>query len=72
MASNVDARLENLVPVESGLEHHGDHEKNHATLADGETVADENLAPIPPLMYQHGILSGTYHFGRSKPGDGIA
>jgi len=35
---------------------------NHATPADGETIADENLAPIPPLMYQHGILNGTYHF----------
>ena len=40
--------------------------------ADGETVADEDLARISPLMYQHVIPNGTYHFARSKPADGIA
>jgi hypothetical protein len=24
---------------------------------------------ISPLMYQHVIPNGTYHFARSKPGD---
>jgi hypothetical protein len=39
--------------------------------AAGETIADEDLARISPLMYQHVVPNGTYHFGRSKPGDGI-
>lgn len=28
----------------------------------GETIADEDLARISPLMYQHVIPNGTYHF----------
>jgi TnpA family transposase len=40
--------------------------------AAGETVADEDLARISRLMYQHVIPNGTYHFARSKPADGIA
>jgi len=37
-----------------------------------ETIGDEDLALISPLMYQHVIPNGTYHFVRSKPGDDIA
>jgi hypothetical protein len=37
-----------------------------------ETVADDDLARISPLMHQHVIPNGTYHFGRSKPGDDFA
>jgi hypothetical protein len=37
----------------------------------GETIADEDLARISPLMYQHVIPNGTYHFARSKPGDHV-
>jgi Tn3 transposase DDE domain len=37
----------------------------------GETVADEDLARISPLMYQHVIPNGTYHFAHHKPGDDI-
>jgi len=37
----------------------------------GETIADENLARISPLMHQHVIPNGTYRFARSKPGEGI-
>jgi hypothetical protein len=40
--------------------------------AAGETVADEDLARTSPLMYQHVIPNGTYHFARSKRGDDIA
>jgi hypothetical protein len=40
--------------------------------AAGEIIADEDLARISPLMYQHVIPNGTYHFARSKPGDEIA
>jgi TnpA family transposase len=39
--------------------------------AAGETVADEDLARISPLMYRHVIPNGTYHFARSKPGHDI-
>jgi len=35
------------------------------------TIADEDLARISPLMHQHVIPNGTYHFARSKPGDNI-
>jgi hypothetical protein len=40
--------------------------------AAGETIADEDLARISPLMYQHVIPNGTYHFACSKPGDDVA
>jgi len=40
--------------------------------AAGETIADEDLARISPLMYQHVIPNGTYHFARSKPGNDLA
>jgi Tn3 transposase DDE domain/Dimerisation domain len=40
--------------------------------AAGDTVADEDLARTSPLMYQHVIPNGTYHFARSKRGDDIA
>ena len=39
--------------------------------AAGETMADDDLARISPLMHQHVIPNGTYHFARSKPGDAI-
>jgi TnpA family transposase len=38
----------------------------------GETIADEDLVRISPLMHQHVIPNGTYHFARSEPGDDIA
>jgi hypothetical protein len=38
----------------------------------GETIVDEDLARISPLMHQHVIPNGTYHFVRSKPGERIA
>jgi hypothetical protein len=38
----------------------------------GEAIRDEDLARISPLMHQHIIPSGTYHFARSKLGDQIA
>jgi hypothetical protein len=38
----------------------------------GETILDEDLTRISPLMYQHVIPNGTYHFARSKPGDDFA
>jgi TnpA family transposase len=38
----------------------------------GETIADEDLARISPLMYQHVIPNGTYHFAHSKQGDDVA
>jgi TnpA family transposase len=37
-----------------------------------ETVVDEDLTRISPLMYQHVIPNGTYHFARSKPADDVA
>ena len=40
--------------------------------AAGETILDEDLARISPLMYQHVIPNGTYHFARSKPGIDVA
>jgi hypothetical protein len=40
--------------------------------AAGETISDEDLARISQLMHQHVIPNGTYHFGRSNPGDDIA
>jgi Tn3 transposase DDE domain len=39
--------------------------------AAGEIILDEDLTRISPLMYQHVIPNGTYHFARSKPGDDI-
>jgi Tn3 transposase DDE domain len=38
----------------------------------GETIADEDLARISPLMHQHVIPNGTYHFARRKQGDDIS
>jgi hypothetical protein len=35
----------------------------------GETIADEDLARISPLMHQHVIPNGTYHFAGSKAGN---
>ena len=46
--------------------------KGSQLQAAGETILDEDLARISPLMYQHVIPNGTYHFARSKPGDDIA
>jgi TnpA family transposase len=40
--------------------------------AAGETIADEDLARISPLMYQHAIPNGTYHFAGPKPGNDVA
>jgi Tn3 transposase DDE domain len=40
--------------------------------AAGQTIADEDLVRISPLMHQHVIPNGTYDFARSKPGDDIA
>ena len=40
--------------------------------AASETIADEDLMRISPLMHQHVIPNGTYHFARSEPGDDIA
>ena len=40
--------------------------------AAGETIADDDLARISPLMHQHVIPNRTYHFARSKPGDEMA
>jgi class 3 adenylate cyclase len=37
----------------------------------GETIPDQDLARISPLMRQHVIPNGTYHFARSKAGDDI-
>jgi TnpA family transposase len=37
--------------------------------AAGETIPDEDLARISPLIHQHVIPNGTYHFARSNPGD---
>jgi TnpA family transposase len=34
--------------------------------AAGENIVDEDLARISPLMYQHVIPNGTYHFARSR------
>ena len=39
--------------------------------AAGETIADEDLARISPLMYQHVIPNGTYHFARPKREDEV-
>jgi hypothetical protein len=39
--------------------------------AAGETILDDDLTRISPLLHQHVIPNGTYHFGRS-PGDDIA
>jgi len=41
-------------------------------LRGDETIADEDLARVSPLMHQHVIPNGTYHFARSEPGDDIA
>ncbi len=40
--------------------------------AAGETIADEDLARISPLMYQHVIPNGTYHFAGPKSEEDIA
>jgi len=46
---------------------------NFNNIADiSQTIADEDLVRISPLMHQHLIPNGTYHFARSKPGDEIA
>jgi hypothetical protein len=37
--------------------------------AAGETILDEDLTRISPLMHQHVIPNGTYHFARSNLGD---
>ena len=37
--------------------------------AAGETVADEDLARISPLMHRHVIPNGTYHFAGPNLGD---
>jgi hypothetical protein len=60
---------EPAVQCGAGLEHHGHHENNHRVTAAVETILDEDLTRISPLMYQHVIPNGTYHFARSKPGD---
>jgi hypothetical protein len=39
--------------------------------AAGETIL-KGTCTNSPLMYQHVIRTGTYHFARSKPGDDIA
>jgi TnpA family transposase len=39
--------------------------------AGGEAIADDDLARISPLMHQHVIPNGTYHFARSNLGDNI-
>jgi TnpA family transposase len=39
--------------------------------AAGETIADEDLTRISPLIHQHVIPNGTYHFARSEPADDI-
>jgi hypothetical protein len=38
----------------------------------GETFDDEDLARISPLMHQHIIPNGTYHFARAKTEDDVA
>ena len=40
--------------------------------AAGETIVDEDLLRISPMMYQHIIPDGTYHFARHKQDDNIA
>jgi len=39
--------------------------------AAGETISDEDLTRVSPLMYQHIIPNGTYHFVRSKQKEDI-
>ena len=36
--------------------------------ADGESVTDEDLARVSPLLYSHIIPNGTYLFNRVKEG----
>ena len=36
--------------------------KGSQLQAAGETILDEDLARISPLMYQHVIPNGTYHY----------
>jgi len=38
----------------------------------GQTVADEDLARISPLIHRHVIPNGTYHFAGPKPANDIA
>jgi hypothetical protein len=59
-------------PCGHRAEHHGHHENNHRIAGRRETILDEDLARISPLMHQHVIPNGTYHFARYKPGDEIA
>lgn len=40
--------------------------------ASGQTVSDEVLALVSPLLHAHVIPNGTYHFERLKRGDNIA
>jgi hypothetical protein len=39
--------------------------------ATGETITDEDLTRISPLIHQHVIPNGTYHFARSELADDI-
>jgi hypothetical protein len=39
--------------------------------AAGETVPDEDLARISPLMHQHVIPNGTYRFAAPKPANDV-
>jgi hypothetical protein len=38
----------------------------------GETVMDEDLARISPLMHQHVIPSGAYRFAGAQPANDVA
>jgi TnpA family transposase len=38
----------------------------------GETIMDEDLARISPLMHQHVIPNGTYRFAGAKPANDVA
>ena len=40
--------------------------------AAGDTIPNEDPARISPLMHQHVIPNGTYHFPRPKQADDIA
>ncbi len=40
--------------------------------AAGETIATEDMTRISPLLYQHVIPNGTYHFTRPKLMDEVA
>jgi hypothetical protein len=40
--------------------------------AGGETILDEDLGRISPLLYQHVITDGTYRFAGPKPANDVA